>query len=185
MVGGRRGRRPRQGGPRRLPAPVGADASAFPAVFDDSREAAEHLVRVPGMLVLVDGYNVTLSAWQDLPISTQRSRLVDACNELVARSGADVLIVFDGAEEPADLRAAGSISRVRWRFSPVDVEADDVLLDLVAGLDPSRPVTVASSDRRVRDGARLLGANAISTPQLLAVLRRDSSAGSGGAATGS
>jgi len=156
-----------------------------PAVFDDSREAAEHLVRVPGMLVLVDGYNVTLSAWQDLPISTQRSRLVDASSELVARSGAEVMIVFDGAEEPADLRARGSTSRVRWRFSPVDVEADDVLLDLVADLEPDRPVTVASSDRRVRDGARRLGANAISTPQLLAVLRREPSAGSGGAATGS
>jgi len=156
-----------------------------PAVFDDSREAAEHLVRVPGMLVLVDGYNVTLSAWQDLPISTQRSRLVDACGELVARSGADVTIVFDGAEEPADLRARGSTSRVHWRFSPVDVEADDVLLDLVAELEPDRPVTVASSDRRVRDGARRLGANAISTPQLLAVLRREPSAGSGGMAAGS
>jgi len=156
-----------------------------PAVFDDSREAAEHLVRVSGMLVLVDGYNVTLSAWQDLPISTQRSRLVDACSELVARSGADVLIVFDGAEEPADLRLRASASRVRWRFSPVDVEADDVLLDLVADLEPGRPVTVASSDRRVRDGARRLGANAISTPQLLAVLRREPSAGSGGKATGS
>ncbi len=160
-----------------------------PAMFDDSREAAEHLVRVPGMLVLVDGYNVTLSAWQDLPISTQRSRLVDACSELVARSGADVMIVFDGAEEPADLpadlRARGSTSRVHWRFSPVDVEADDVLLDLVAELEPDRPVTVASSDRRVRDGARRLGANAISTPQLLAVLRREPSAGSGGMAAGS
>jgi predicted RNA-binding protein with PIN domain len=172
--------RPRPG---RVPHPLP------PAVFDDSREAAEHLVRVPGMLVLVDGYNVTLSAWQDLPISAQRSRLVDACSELVARSGADVMIVFDGAEEPADLpadlRARGPTSRVHWRFSPVDVEADDVLLDLVAELEPERPVTVASSDRRVRDGARRLGANAISTPQLLAVLRREPSAGSGGMAAGS
>jgi len=34
-------------------------------------------------------------------------------------------------------------------------------------------VVVASSDRRVRDGARRLGANAISTPQLLSTLRRE------------
>jgi predicted RNA-binding protein with PIN domain len=153
---------------RRRPQPLP------PAVFDDSSEAAEHLVRVPGMLVLVDGYNVTLNAWEELPISTQRSRLVDACGELAARSGAEILIVFDGAEEPGDLPLPMGRGRVRWRFSPPDVEADDVLLELVLAIEPERPVMVASSDRRVRDGARTLGANAISTPQLLAVLRRDS-----------
>jgi predicted RNA-binding protein with PIN domain len=149
--------------PRRLP----------PAVFDDSAEAAAFLVRVPGMLVLVDGYNVTLSTWSDLPIATQRVRLIDACAELAARSAAEVLIVFDGAEEPGDLPPLPGRPRVRWRFSPPGVEADDVLLGLVADLDQSRPVTVASSDRRVRDGARDLGANAISTPQLVSALRRE------------
>jgi hypothetical protein len=34
-----------------------------------------------------------------------------------------------------------------------------------------RPVTVASNDRRVQDGARAAGANVISSAQLLAVLR--------------
>jgi predicted RNA-binding protein with PIN domain len=142
-------------------------------VFDDSAEAAAFLVRVPGMLVLVDGYNVTLSTWSDLPIASQRARLIDACAELAARSAAEVLIVFDGAEEPGDLPPMPGRPRVRWRFSPPGVEADDVLLGLVADLDPSRPVTVASSDRRVRDGARDLGANAISTPQLVSALRRE------------
>jgi len=153
--------------PGRRPAPLP------PAVFDDSPEAAEHLVRLPGMVMLVDGYNATLSAWRDLPISVQRLRLVDACGELAARSGAEVVIVFDGAEEPGDLPPRAAHRGVRWRFSPVDVEADDVLLELVSGLDPDRPVTVASSDRRVRDGARARGANAISTPQLFAALRRE------------
>ena len=142
------------------------------AVFDDSPEAADHLVRVPGMLVLVDGYNVTLSAWGELPIAVQRSRLVAACAELNARTGAEVLIVFDGAEEPGDLPPPGSRIGVRWRFTSPEVEADDELLDLVVAAEATRPVVVASSDRRVRDGARGLGANAISTPQLLAVLRR-------------
>jgi len=149
--------------PRRLP----------PAVFDDSAEAAAFLVRVPGMLVLVDGYNVTLSTWSDLPIASQRARLIDACAELAARCAAEVLIVFDGAEEPGDLPPVPGRPGVRWRFSPPGVEADDVLLGLVADIDPSRPVTVASSDRRVRDGARDLGANAISTPQLVSALRRE------------
>lgn len=155
-----------QAGRRRIP-------QALPvAMFDDSTEAAEHLVHVPGMVVLVDGYNVTLSAWQNLPICVQRVRLVDACAELAARSGCQVLIVFDGAGEPGDIPPRTARNGVRWQFSAPGVEADDVLLDLVADLDPDRPLTVASSDRRVRDGARHLGANAISTPQLLAALRR-------------
>jgi predicted RNA-binding protein with PIN domain len=144
-----------------------------PAVFDDSREAAEHLVRVPGMLVLVDGYNVTLTRWHDLPIAAQRARLIDACAELAARSGSEVMIVFDGAEEPEDLARSSGRPGVRWRFSPGGVDADDVLLGMVADLDLDRPVAVASSDRRVRDGARSLGANAISTSQLLTALRRE------------
>lgn len=143
-------------------------------VLDDSAEAAEHLIRVPRMLVLVDGYNVTLGAWQDLPISTQRSRLLDACRELAARSGAEVAVVFDGAEEPGTLPPPGGRDRVRWQFTEAGVEADDVLLDLVGSVGADRPVTVASSDRKVRDGARLMGVNAISTPQLMAVLRRES-----------
>jgi predicted RNA-binding protein with PIN domain len=144
-----------------------------PAVFDDSREAAEHLVRVPNMLVLVDGYNVTLARWHDLPIAAQRARLIDACAELAARSGSELMIVFDGAEEPDDLTRSSGRPGVRWRFSPAGVDADDVLLGLVGDVDPGRPVVVASSDRRVRDGARRLGANAISTPQLLTALRRE------------
>ena len=84
-----------------------------------------------------------------------------------------MLIVFDGAEEPGDLPPVPGRPRVRWRFSPPGIEADDVLLGMVADLDPSRPVAVASSDGRVRDGARELGANAISTPQLLSALRRE------------
>ena len=164
-----RAERVRQGRPHRERAPQPLP----PALFDDSREAAEHLVRVPDMVVLVDGYNATMSAWSGLPIARQRDRLIDACAELAARAGTEVLVVFDGAEEPRDMAPQMARRGVRWRFSPVDVEADDVLLDLVAGLDPARPVMVASSDLRVRDGARSLGANAISTSQLFALLRRD------------
>lgn len=154
-------------GPRRTPSPL-----PF-GVFDDSAEAAEHLVRVPKMVVLVDGYNATLSVWRDLPIADQRSRLLDACSELAARTGAELIVVFDGAEPDVALPPPRARRRVRLQFSPPDVEADDVLLDLVEEVDPARPVTVASNDRRVREGAGARGANALSTVQLFAVLRRN------------
>jgi predicted RNA-binding protein with PIN domain len=160
----RPGRRPRP--PRRIPVALP------PGIHDDSVEAADHLVRVAGMVVLVDGYNVSQTGWPELAMSEQRRRLVDALTELATRSGADVSVVFDGAEPlwPAVVPATSRLVRVS--FSPADVEADDVLLARVADLDVSRPVLVASSDRRVQDGAAGMGANVISSAQLLAALRR-------------
>jgi predicted RNA-binding protein with PIN domain len=143
-----------------------------PGVLDDSVEAADHLFRAPGMAVLVDGYNVSQRGWPELAIAEQRRRLVDALTELAARTGADVSVVFDGAD-PVWPAAVPTTSRlVKVSFSPADVEADDVILSRVADLGPARPVLVASSDRRVRDGAAALGANVIASAQLLAALRR-------------
>jgi len=115
---------------------------------------------------------VSQTGWPDLAIAEQRRRLVDALTELAIRTGADISVVFDGADPlwPPVVPATARVVRVS--FSPAEVEADDVVLARVADLDASRPVLVASSDRRVRDGAAGMGANVISSPQLLAALRR-------------
>ncbi|HEX2700295.1 MAG TPA: NYN domain-containing protein [Acidimicrobiales bacterium] len=151
---------------RRRPAPLP------PAVFDDTAEAAAHLVRIPGALVLVDGYNAAKALWPDVAPLELRERLVDALRELVARTGAAVHVVFDGADLGVPSFRPVASRGVRVSFSPADVEADDVILDLVDTEPPSRHVVVASSDRRVQDGARRRGANVISSAQLAAVLGR-------------
>jgi hypothetical protein len=61
---------------------------------------------------------------------------------------------------------------VRVRFSPPDVEADDVVLERLDTLPAERSVVVASSDARVREGARRRGASVLSAPQLIAAMRR-------------
>lgn len=157
-------RRPRP--PRRAPA------SLPPGVLDDSVEAADHLFRVPNIAVLVDGYNASQRGWFDLPIAEQRRRLVDALTEMAMRTGADVTVVFDGAESAWPAAVPKTSPVVKVGFSPANVEADDVILARVADIDVARPVLVASSDRRVRDGAAAQGANVISSDQLLAALRR-------------
>jgi len=143
-----------------------------PAVFDDTTEAAAHLVRVPNALVLVDGYNAAKVLWPDEAPLELRMRLVDALSELVARTGAAVHVVYDGADLGMPPSGLTSTRGVRMSFSPADVEADDVILDLVDAEPVGRVVVVASSDRRVRDGARRRGANVISSAQLAAVLGR-------------
>jgi predicted RNA-binding protein with PIN domain len=164
----------------REPAPGSATSGrrtplALPGgVYDDSVEAAAHLLRAPGVVLVVDGYNVTMTAWPELAASDQRRRLVAALADLAARTSTHVELVFDGADVDPGSVAVPAPARqlVRVRFSPADVEADDVVIDLVAQLPNSRPVVVASSDRRVRDGVRRHGANVLYAQQLADLLRR-------------
>lgn len=151
---------------RRRPLPLP------PALLDDSVEAAEHLLRIGSVLVLVDGYNLTLLARPELALSEQRQWLVDAAIESATRTGARFEIVFDGADDRGSAPAhLGRRIGVQVRFSPTGVQADDVLLERVGALE-AWPVVVASDDRRVRDGARELGANVVGARQLLAALKR-------------
>jgi predicted RNA-binding protein with PIN domain len=156
-------------------APARRQPTALPVgVFDDTPEAALHLLRTPGATLAVDGYNVSLAGWPTLALSAQRHRLVDALGALAARTRCLVVVVFDGADVGAGLPGESRPRGVQVRFTPPDVEADDELLALVDALPPTRPVVVASSDRRVADGSRRRGANVISGVQLLAVLGADS-----------
>jgi predicted RNA-binding protein with PIN domain len=124
------------------------------------------------VLLVVDGYNASLSAWADLPIVEQRDRLVSALEELAARTGARAHVVFDGVDA-----GAGREQRVRGRcvvtFSPDEVEADDVIIEMVDSTPASTAVVVATDDRRVRDAAAAAGANLLTRDQLFGVLRRE------------
>jgi predicted RNA-binding protein with PIN domain len=151
---------------RRMPVPLPG------GVLDDSVDAAIHLLRTPGVVLVVDGYNVTMTGWPELGAGAQRRRLVAALADLAARTSTRVELVFDGADVgdgPVTVPAPAR-QLVRVRFSPPGVEADDVVLDLVAQLPAAWPVVVASSDNRVRDGARRTGANLLYSRQLLDTL---------------
>lgn len=159
---------PRSSPPPRWRRPVALP----PAILDDSVEAAEHLLRVDGVIVLVDGYNLTKRARPELALADQRRWLVDASVETATRTGARFEVVFDGADDreraPADLHPR---SGVQVRFSPTGTEADDVVVQRAETL-AGEPVVVASDDRRVRDGAQRVGANVVGAAQLLAAMKR-------------
>ncbi|MHB8295966.1 MAG: NYN domain-containing protein [Acidimicrobiales bacterium] len=143
-----------------------------PGLMDDTPGAAWHLVTTKGVVVVVDGYNVSIRCWPDLDLPEQRRRLIDALAGLSMRSGARVQVIFDGAEGmERPLRSLSPLrSAVRVRFSPPEVEADDVILALLDELPAEVPVVVVTSDRRVEEGARSRGANAVSSSQLLMML---------------
>lgn len=160
--------RRRQAG-RRQPAPLP------PGVVDTSRAAAEHLVRVPGALLLVDGYNVAKHSWPGIDEPGElRRRLLAALEELALRAGTSVEVIWDSTEAVGPTARSRGRKLVAERFAPpgADVVADDVILEMVAELPVTRTLVVASSDRRVRDGAQRLGANVLSKEQLATVLGR-------------
>jgi hypothetical protein len=80
-------------------------------------------------------------------------------------------VVFDG-DDDGRRPSVGAPLPVRVHFSSAEVEADDVILDMVSRLPTDVGVLVVSSDRRVAEGARRLGANVASSSVLLELLRR-------------
>lgn len=137
----------------------------------DSPDGLDALMRIPGTIAMVDGYNVSMKGWPALGVSQQRESLITSVAALEVRSSATFHLVFDGAEDGAR-PAVGAPLPVRVHFTPSDVEADDRLLEFVEQAPADAPVVVVSSDNRVREGARERGANVVSSETLLAVLRR-------------
>ncbi|RMH78520.1 MAG: hypothetical protein D6683_07460, partial [Actinomyces sp.] len=137
-----------------------------PGIVAETPEAAEALVRVPGVIVLVDGYNVTRRVWEDRPLGEQRAELHRRLATLAARTGARFEIVWDGVEAAG---VADTGDGVREIFTAADVEADDEILRRAA-VRLGDALVVASNDRRVRDGARAVGVDVIASDDLLGLI---------------
>lgn len=159
------GGRSRRGRPRRVPLRLARGA------LDDTVEATDQLLRAPSVVVLVDGYNVTMQAWKPLDAGIQRDRLVTLLGAATAGTGAEVHVVFDGDDDGRRPAVTSPLS-VRVHFSEAGVEADDVLIGMAADVPTERPVVVVSSDGRVRDGVAAVGANLVHSAALLAWARR-------------
>jgi predicted RNA-binding protein with PIN domain len=130
--------------------------------------ALDDLLTLPGAHLVVDGYNVTKSAWPSMPLEAQRRRLVQRLGVLAARTGAEVTCVFDGDDVsvPTVTPARG----VRVRFRPSGQSADELIRRLVAAEPAGRAVIVVSSDREVADGSRSNGARPVESAVLVSLL---------------
>jgi predicted RNA-binding protein with PIN domain/uncharacterized coiled-coil protein SlyX len=152
--------RPKETKRKAMPLPGG--------VMGASQTAAEYLLR-SGASVLVDGYNVAKLAWPELDCAGQRIVLLDAIENLARRFGSDITVVFDGADVIGAVADRRRIVRVV--FSPEDVIADDVIRDEVRRLPATRQVVVVTNDQQIVRDVRAMGANTVSSDQLLALMR--------------
>jgi len=140
-----------------------------PGMVADSPEALAAVLRSTRVVLVVDGYNVSMLGWGDAELVDQRERLSAALERLHTRTRCDVTLVFDGAgiEGVRPARRPG----VRTVFSAAGEEADRVVVREVGALSKKIPVVVASSDAEVRADAEREGALGVSSATLLSVLR--------------
>ncbi|MFC6020527.1 NYN domain-containing protein [Plantactinospora solaniradicis] len=162
----------------RLPADYVADAFAErPATANSARALdaddpvrLDELLALPRAHLVVDGYNVTKRGFGDMPLEQQRKRLITGLGGIAAQTGAEVTVVFDGAERMHGLPPAPR--GVRVLFSRKGETADDLIRRLVRAEPAGRPIVVVSSDREVADGVRRHGAYPLGADSLLRRLAR-------------
>jgi predicted RNA-binding protein with PIN domain len=134
----------------------------------DDPETLAAWMAVDGVLVLVDGYNVTKHpmGFPDRGLEDQRTLLRDLCRRLARRFGAEVTVVFDGG-------TVGPIP-TRLPLGPVEVvftdpgrTADDEIVARTNAAPADRPVVVVTSDNELRARVGALGATVTRSPALL------------------
>jgi predicted RNA-binding protein with PIN domain len=155
-------------GPRtreKLKAPKG--------LLADARDTLARWLQTPGLILVVDGYNVTKheKGFGDLSLATQRDRLIAELQQLSARyPKASFVVVFDGSEVPPGTTRRRK-GRVKIEYSRPDEIADDHIVARVEELPPV-PVVVVTSDRDLQTRAAKLDATVATSPQLLELLRK-------------
>ena len=136
---------------------------------DDDPGLLEHLLTVPRVHVLVDGYNVTKTGYGNLPLADQRNRLLASLEGLASRTKAEITCVFDGAD--VGTPPVTPSRRVRLLFSAPGETADELIVRLVRAEPPGRPIAVVTSDKEIVQAVRAVGARAV--PSLIFLRRLD------------
>jgi len=140
-----------------------------PGTFGGTPEAHRALLADGANLVVVDGYNVARAAWSGLAPEEERRRTVALLEEVQARSGGRVVVVFDGDDAVTAPKASRD---VRVRFSATGQTADEAIVHLLAATPPATPVVVVSSDRAVAADAKRQGAVAVGSRAFLTAAGR-------------
>jgi predicted RNA-binding protein with PIN domain len=134
----------------------------------DDPETLAAWMGTEGVLVLVDGYNVTKhpAGFPDRGLEDQRTLLLDLCRRLARRFGAEVTVVFDGGTVgPIPTRLP--LGPVEVVFTDAGRTADDEIVARANAAPPERPVVVVTSDNELRARVAALGATVTRSPALL------------------
>lgn len=136
------------------------------ALLQDDPTLLRQLLDIPRSHLIVDGYNVSKTAWPAVPLDQQRARLTSGLAALVGGRAVETTVVFDGADlaHPPGVNAPRG---VRVRFSPPGVIADDLIRQLVQAEPTGRSIIVVSTDREVAETVTKMGARSVASIALI------------------
>ncbi len=134
--------------PKTLRLRNSAPAVYLPPSIGDSRGRADSLVRLPKVILLIDGDEVADAGWPGYPMPVRRKSLVDNVAQLCSRTGAAAQVVFDaGVSRRCPHSKRDQSVEVRLAASMVSPAA--ALGELVARHSTNRPLVVVSSDPKL------------------------------------
>ncbi|MBL7522586.1 NYN domain-containing protein [Frankia sp. CNm7] len=140
---------------------------------EDDPTVIDEVLAIPGVHLLIDGYNVTKRGYGGLTLQAQRVRLLSGLGPLAGRAlEAEITVVFDAtavASRPVGVTAPRG---VRVLFSRLGELADEEIVRLVRAEPPGRPIVVVTSDREVAEACASAGARAVPSAALLSRLER-------------
>lgn len=138
-------------------------------IMPDSPAAATWALAAAGLVMVVDGYNVTKQSergWSGKSLEDQRRLLISRCCQVRRAGGAEVRIVFDSSEAnaPGSRRRLPEGVSVEFSGGPI---ADDAIVDIVGSLDLDVAAVVVTSDRELQRRVAALGAAPLPSPSFL------------------
>ena len=116
-------------------------------------------------VLIVDGYNATLTLRPDRSLEEQRRWLVERLRPLVTRDIAAPVVIFDGDRSSGRMSDTGG---VEVRFSAAGVIADDEIVFTVAATDD--PVLVVTDDAELGARVRAEGGNVVGVVHLAGIV---------------
>ena len=147
-----------------------------PANVATGADAAQHLLSVPDVAWLIDGYNFAFRLWEDTGnnIAVARGRVERRMNTLASRRHIDITVVWDGIQDPAAAkvphRHGPKPGAATVRFSRPGRTADDSIIVDCDTLATTRPVVVVTADHNLKLRAARRGANTLAPEHLAALL---------------
>jgi predicted RNA-binding protein with PIN domain len=140
---------------------------------EDDPAILDEVLTIPGVHLIVDGYNVTKRGYGSLTLQDQRSRLLAGLGALSGRAPeSEITVVFDAMAVTARPVGVANPRGVRVVFSQPGQLADDEIVRLVGAEPTGRPVAVVTSDREVAELCAASGAKPIPSAALLSRLDR-------------
>lgn len=126
----------------------------------ESKNALAEIFKQEKLILLIDGYNVSLNSFSNLSLELQRERTINCAANIESRFSTNCAVIFDG--ESSSTRASMR-SKVHVVFSPADKTADDVIIERIQVTPSDRPIVLVTNDQNLKRRAKGLGCETIST----------------------